>query len=158
MMISKTSSPQEQMLATKVRFGGVTKAMACQQECSMPHSAQIAVVMVVEDEALVRMSLSGELREQGYVVVEAADGDEAISVLNTSVMVDVLITDLRMPGTFDGQDLINWVRDHRPEIKTIVTSAHRGAYAADVSVEKPYDTKHVASVVKALLDKPSVLS
>jgi CheY-like chemotaxis protein len=129
--------------------------MACQHESSLPHPARPAVVMVVEDEALVRMSLSAELRDRGYVVVETANGDEAIDVLTTSVMVDLLITDIRMPGTFDGQDLINWVRNHRPEIKTIVTSAHPGTYAAQAFVEKPYDTKHIATIVKALLDKPS---
>jgi len=81
-------------------------------------------VLIVEDEVLIRMLLSEALRQEGYAVVEAATADEALSVLESSSSPDVLITDVRMPGSIDGFELAAYVRRTKPELKVIITSGH----------------------------------
>jgi DNA-binding NtrC family response regulator len=81
-------------------------------------------VLVVEDEFLIRISVSDHLRETGFAVVEASNGDEAISVLKAGVAFDVVFTDVRMPGATDGLGLLAYVRATQPGLPVVVTSGH----------------------------------
>ena len=69
-----------------------------------------AVALVVESDAARRLEMATRLRRGGLEVIEAADADEAIAVLN-SVVVDVLFSDIDLPGRMDGIDLVKWVRE-----------------------------------------------
>ncbi len=71
---------------------------------------------MVEAEVLVRLSISQYLRDCGYRVIEAASTDEAILVLQDGVRVDIVLTDVQMPGAMDGFGLSQWVRSNRPGI------------------------------------------
>ena len=95
-----------------------------QQPCAVPASR--TVVLIVEDEMLIRMLLAEALRQADYEVVEAANGEEALSVLHASPDPDVLITDVRMPGAVDGFELAAYVRRSKPRLKVIITSGHAG--------------------------------
>jgi CheY-like chemotaxis protein len=64
--------------------------------------ADASTVLVVEDEVLIRMATADYLRVCGYRVVEAGSGDEAVAVLKTDIRVDVVFTDVSMPGTLNG--------------------------------------------------------
>jgi two-component system cell cycle sensor histidine kinase/response regulator CckA len=116
-------------------------------------------VLVVEDEALIRWLLSDYLIGCGYCVIEAGSGDEAIEVLReTRVMVNVVVSDVMMPGATDGFALALWARKKRPEIKVILTSAiAKFTDAADAStfegtiIPKPYDPAKLERRIKALL-------
>jgi CheY-like chemotaxis protein len=111
-------------------------------------------VLVVEDEVLIRMMIADALREQGLAVVEASDSDEALTVLQSSLPIRLLLTDIRMPGEIDGLALARLARVARPGLKVIVTSSHLGAAfagIADAFFSKPYNLRVVAKRVKELL-------
>jgi two-component system, response regulator PdtaR len=80
------------------------------------------VVLIVEDEPLVRMLGADVLEEAGFEVVEAFNGDEALAVLQARPDINVLFTDVNMPGSLDGLDLARIVHERRPDIKLLIAS------------------------------------
>jgi CheY-like chemotaxis protein len=84
------------------------------------------VVLIVEDEALVRMAAVGMVEEAGFEVLEATSADEAILLLEARRDITVVFTDAEMPGSMDGLRLAHAVRGRWPPIKIIATS---GRYA-----------------------------
>ena len=82
-------------------------------------------ILLVEDEILIRLAMADDLRQAGFIVVEASNADEAISVLNSTPDIALVVTDIRMPGRIDGVGLANWVRRHAPHIKIAIASARR---------------------------------
>jgi CheY-like chemotaxis protein len=89
-------------------------------------------VLVVEDEVLLRLSIAAYLRDCGYSVIEAADADEAVLVLKQPDLdIDVLFTDIEMPGAMDGFGLAQWTRANRRGLDVILTgTAPRAVNAA----------------------------
>jgi two-component system, response regulator PdtaR len=114
------------------------------------------LVLVVEDEILVRLMISEELRAEGFRVIEAANGEEALIVLKTTEEIALLLTDVRMPGPIDGTNLAGLVRSNWPSVKIIMTSAHmvEGDLVADAFFGKPYDVASVIECTKTLLGYP----
>ena len=109
-------------------------------------------VLVVEDEIFIRMAISEYLRSCGYKVIEAASGDEALVVLqHTEIRVDVVFSDIEMPGATDGFALARWIRSNRPGLDVIlVGSPPRAAdAAAELCVSGPYPKPYEP---QALLD------
>src|SRR3981081_1699486 len=80
------------------------------------------VVLIVEDEALVRMTAVDMIEEAGFEVLEAANADEAILLLEDRRDITVVFTDIEMPGSMDGLRLAQAVRGRWPPIKIIATS------------------------------------
>ncbi len=116
------------------------------------------VVLVVEDEVLVRMVIAEYLRDCDYVVIEAGSAVEAIALFKADVEVDVVFSDIQMPGSLDGFGLAQWVRQNRPGVKVILTSG--AASAADKAsdlcedgplLQKPYESEEVGRRIKQLL-------
>ena len=100
-------------------------------------------VLVVEDENLVRMVAMELVEEAGFQALEAANADEAIETLERTGAVDILLTDVRMPGSMDGLRLVSIVRRRWPYTKIIVASGHGGleeaeAAGADRFFRKPF--------------------
>ncbi|WP_416409167.1 response regulator [Agrobacterium rosae] len=111
-----------------------------------------AVVLVVEDETLVRMATVMSLEDEGFTVFEAANSDEAIGILKAHDEIRVMFTDIDMPGSMDGLKLASAVRDRWPPVKIIVTSGHHILSDRALPVEgrffsKPYD---VSLVIRAM--------
>jgi two-component system, response regulator PdtaR len=79
-------------------------------------------VLIVEDDALVRVIGSDALEDAGYEVLEAASADEALSLLDANDNVRLLFTDIRMPGKLDGLQLADLVHERWPTIKILITS------------------------------------
>ena len=79
-------------------------------------------VLVVDDVALVRLLVGDYLRDAGFEAIEAASADDAMRMLDGGLEVDVLFTDLVMPGKADGVALALWVREHYPDIKVVLGS------------------------------------
>ena len=105
-------------------------------------------VLVVEDEVLIRMSLVDDLEDAGFRVFQASNATEAIEILIANTAIEVMFTDVDMPGGIDGLKLAASVRDRWPPIKIIVTSGHRRVNVDALPVEarfmaKPYDTAAV---------------
>ena len=86
------------------------------------------VVLVVEDEAMVRIVPTGFFEDAGFEVVEADNGAEAVQVLNSRADIQAVVTDVQMPGTPDGIGLARYVRDVCPDCAIVIRfGAHRGA-------------------------------
>jgi CheY-like chemotaxis protein len=123
-----------------------------------PDSPDKPTILVVEDEVLIRMSVADYLRGCGYRVVEAGNGDEALAILATDTPVDILFTDVQMPGSVDGFGLARWIRRERRNVKVILTSgvARASEAAADLCEEgpmlaKPYDHSELERRIRLLL-------
>jgi CheY-like chemotaxis protein len=101
-----------------------------------------ATILVVEDEGVLRLWLAQELEQNGFQVLVAGTANEAVDMLNGALGVDLVFTDIRMPGSMDGVALMRWVRMKRPEIKVIISSAIR-IDGADATVVKPYSMARV---------------
>lgn len=79
-------------------------------------------VLVVEDDPLVLLSAVAMIEDAGYDVLEAANADEAIALLEDHPQIRVVFTDIEMPGSMDGLKLAAYVRDRWPPVAIIVTS------------------------------------
>lgn len=114
------------------------------------------VILIVEDDILVRVTVADYLRDAGYKVIEAANAAEALQIFASGEPVDVVFTDIQMPGTMDGLMLTRWVRKHHPDIEVLVTSgkghdeASSGLIAHDAFFPKPYRLDAVAAHIRAL--------
>ena len=118
-------------------------------------------ILVVEDEVLIRLAIAEYLRECGYKVHEATHAAEAVAVMESpEVSVDVVFSDVVMPGEMDGFGLARWVRANRPSVEVILTSTvDRSAEVAGMLCEagplmkKPYEPQSVVERIKQLLAK-----
>jgi CheY-like chemotaxis protein len=122
-------------------------------------SARQPVVMVVEDDVLVRFPIAEHLRGLRFTVIEAGSGAEAIDLLRSfDDPVDVVFTDVEMPGPIDGVGILRWIVEHDPAICVILTSGNENAidaaaeYTGDVMfVPKPYRLEEIGSRIRVLL-------
>ncbi len=119
------------------------------------------VILVVDDEVLVRLAVAEFLRDCGYQVFEAADGAEAIKILEaTERPIDLIFSDVQMPN-LDGFGLAKWVRENRPGVHVMLTSgnpAHVAAKAADLChegpiISKPYEHAHLLQQIQKMIAK-----
>lgn len=114
-------------------------------------------VLVVEDQPSVRQLASEMLREMGHRVVTAADGDEAREILLTNSRFDAILSDVVMPGSLDGRSLAQWVTEHHPSIKILLTSGYheyQGDRLGYPMLSKPYTLKSLEEAVLSLFGRP----
>lgn len=115
----------------------------------------VPIILVVEDEVLVRMMVVDELRNAGFVVIEASSAHEACDVLAHRADIRLVLSDMRMPGSLDGVGLARLVRSKYPAIKVVLTSGHIAAIdwaEHDGFFPKPYDSARVIRHIRTLLD------
>jgi DNA-binding NtrC family response regulator len=115
------------------------------------------VILVVEDEVIIRMLMADTLRDEGYEVIEAACGDEGMAVLLSEHRLDLIITDVRMPGQVDGMQLALHAKDQEPGRPVIVSSGHlppEAAHRADEFLKKPYTSSALLDMVNKLIGPP----
>jgi CheY-like chemotaxis protein len=118
-------------------------------------------VLLVEDEDLVRETLADELREEGFEVVEAGTGDEAIRLLEERTDFDLICTDVRMPGKADGIDVAVRARGRIPTVPVLVVSGYAselGRRLEDVTppsafLPKPFRFSQVTDALRDLLPR-----
>lgn len=115
-------------------------------------------ILVVEDDVLVRMPISQYLRDCGYKVIEAVNANEATAILlHHATVVDLVFSDIEMPGSIDGFGLAKWIREHRPGLDVILTGTlPRTVDCAKELCEqgplpKPYDAQVVHNHIRRLL-------
>jgi CheY-like chemotaxis protein len=127
---------------------------------AQPKSAPAAeTVLVVEDEVLVRVVIAEYLRGCGFKVVEAANADEALLVLeHGDIKIDIVFSDIEMPGSMDGFALSRWIRANRPGMEVILAGSPRRATnaAGDLCEEgptlaKPYEPQVALDRTRRLL-------
>lgn len=114
-------------------------------------------ILIVEDEFLIRFMLADSLRDFGYQVIEAASGDEGYDILMSGQTIDLVITDVHMPGELDGMELTRRSKRLAPGRPVIVCSAHLGASDADPAdafLAKPYMMAALSKVIERLIGGP----
>src|SRR3954462_13262842 len=122
----------------------------------MAHSpTERPLVLVVEDEYLIRTHAAEVIRDAGFEVIEASNADEAIMILETRRDIRVVFTDIRMPGSMDGLKLAHAVRDRWPPVHIVATSGQYTFQEGDlptgaVFFPKPYSPGKVADTLVAL--------
>jgi two-component system, response regulator PdtaR len=109
-------------------------------------------VLVVEDEALVNMFITSELRAAGHEVLTAFDADEAIRILEERNDIDLVFTDIQMPGSMDGLKLAAAVKLRWPPIRILVTTGKavptpEQMPAGSAVIPKPYKIQDVLKAV-----------
>lgn len=120
-----------------------------------PHPArQAGVVLIVEDDVLLRLVTASNLREAGFEVVEVANAAEAVIVLK-SMAVDVMLTDVNMPGKMNGLTLAKWVHRHGLNTRIILTSGAEQSLgeASEYAhfLPEPYDGNEVKRLLRTML-------
>lgn len=133
-------------LAGLSSFGGVTVAYSSEQK---------QLVLVVEDEGLIRMHAAEMIRDLGFEAIEAANADQAISILEQIADVTVLFTDIQMPGSMDGLRLLAVVKKRWPPVALLATSGQSRPKDADLPEDarflaKPYMLRDLKTHLDAL--------
>ena len=111
------------------------------------------LILVVDDDALVRVHSNLVLEDAGYEVVEASNAADALAKLEERPDISALFTDVRMPGALNGIDLANAVHAQRPDITILVTSGTDNGTTAAIPeaarfVQKPYTAAQLGRLLK----------
>ncbi len=142
------------------RHIGVADAVQAPPDLSsIAHATQGETVLIIDDEPLVRMLVTDVLRELGYAAIEAADGPTGLKILKSAARIDLLITDIGLPGGMDGGQVAEEARKLRPAVKVLFITGFaekavvgHGHIEAGMSVlTKPFAMEALASRVKGLL-------
>jgi CheY-like chemotaxis protein len=113
------------------------------------------VVLIVEDELLLRMDAVDMVGAAGFEVIEAGTADEAIKILEARPDISVVFTDIQIPGSMDGLKLARAIRGRWPPIKIIATSGRLNVGEIDLPeggrfVPKPYSPGEITGVLREL--------
>jgi CheY-like chemotaxis protein len=123
------------------------------QRMAEGNRAKTPAILIVEDEALVRLCAVDTVVATGFEVIEAASADEAIRILESRSDIRVVFTDIQMPGLMDGLKLAHAVRNRWPPIKIIVTSGCELVTEDDLPeggrfFTKPYDPTEICKALR----------
>jgi CheY-like chemotaxis protein len=125
------------------------------QELLWSHTARI---LVVEDEVLIRAVIAEELRLEGFSVIEADRADDALTYIKAGEQVDLVFSDIQTPGSLNGLQLAETLRDKYPDIPVILTSGNalpRHVGIVEAFVPKPYDVMQTIALVSEILGRNS---
>ena len=114
------------------------------------------VVLVVEDEMLLRMRAVDMVEDAGYTSVEAVDADEAVTILEARSDIALLFTDIQMPGSMDGLRLAHAVHERWPPIKIILVSGALKLAKSDIPADsrffgKPLEAKEMIAEMQEMI-------
>jgi CheY-like chemotaxis protein len=117
------------------------------------------VVLIVEDDFLLRIGAVDMIVDAGFEAIEAGNADQAIEILEARPDITVVFTDIQMPGSMDGLRLAQAVRGRWPPIKIVATSGHVNVREADLPeggrfLPKPYSPRQVTGVLRELTGGP----
>jgi CheY-like chemotaxis protein len=115
-----------------------------------------AVVLVVEDEMLLRMRAVDMVEDAGFISVEAVDADEAVAILESRSDIALLFTDIQMPGSMDGLKLAHAVHMRWPPIKIILVSGQLKLEDLDIPADsrffgKPLEAKFMIAQLQSMI-------
>jgi two-component system, response regulator PdtaR len=108
------------------------------------------VVLIVEDEAIIRMNIVQVARDAGYEVLEASNADEAVDILECRDDICAVFTDVRMPGYMDGIRLAHVIRGRWPPIQLIIMSGLEAPDDSDFPwfIRKPYGNEQITAALR----------
>ncbi|HTW51177.1 MAG TPA: response regulator [Stellaceae bacterium] len=140
------------------RCDGETAENAQSAAAANSHPAGSETILVVEDEELVRDVAVEMIRELGYKVLAASDGNEALQVLQGIASIDLLFTDVLMPGGVSGVALARKARQIRQGLKVLLTSGYPATEGSQMGapgfpmIQKPYQRDKLSLMLRAALD------
>ncbi|MDO6415118.1 response regulator [Sphingomonas sp. BIUV-7] len=110
-------------------------------------------ILIVEDEAIIRMDLVDFFADSGFDVLEAEGADGAIALMENNPSIAAVVTDIQMPGSMDGVKLSHYLRDRWPPTVLIVTSGAIKPTAADlpqgaIFMPKPFNPRTVLDLLR----------
>ncbi len=140
-------------------IGGAETAEAQPELSAVAHAARGQAVLVVDDEPLVRMLVVDVLQELGYTAIEAGDGHSGLKLLQSAARIDLLITDIGLPGGLNGRQVADAARKLRPELKVLFITGYaenavlsHGRIDAGMHVmTKPFAMEGLANRIRSLL-------
>jgi CheY-like chemotaxis protein len=118
-------------------------------------------ILVVEDEPEVRSFVTKQLGTLGYSVIEAANGGAALDALASQPDIDLLFSDLILPGGMTGLQLLERARSLRPDLRAVLTTGYTEEFASfeslitDPVLKKPYKRQRLAETLRKALDLPA---
>lgn len=126
-----------------------------------PKFAPRATILLVEDDNPLRLCLSEMLQVQGYAVLPARDGHEAIHICQTGTAFDLLFTDLKLPGGLNGCELASEIGKRRPGLPVLLTSGYMDCGGVKVPpcaafLMKPYKVSDLQSALSVLLARQKI--
>ena len=118
-------------------------------------------ILVVEDEPLIRMAVSDFLQDCGFKILEAGNAQEALEMIQSDQsQIDLVFSDVRMPGEIDGFGLSKWIRENRPDLPVILVSGDtkKSDVAHELCTEepflrKPYDLQMVVAHIRQYIER-----
>ncbi len=142
--------------------GGERESAAAKEGTAGAAKGKGEVILVVEDDEMVREAVADQLKAIGYGVLSACDGPAALDILGGPDHIDLLFTDVIMPGGFNGSQLAGLARAHRPDLKVLFTSGYTERAAVFTErlpegaelLSKPYRNEELARRVRDILDHP----
>jgi PAS domain S-box-containing protein len=131
------------------------------QSGALPRAADGETVLVVDDEPTVRMLVGDTLNELGYQAIEAADATSGLKVLNSDVQIDLLITDVGLPGSMNGKQMADAARLKRPALKVLfITGYAENAAVSNGDLEpgmhvmsKPFAIEKLAARIRSIIER-----
>ncbi len=129
------------------------------EPAAAPRAEQDETVLVVDDEPTVRMLISDILDELGYTAIEAVDGPAGLAILKSDTRIDLLITDVGLPGGMNGRQMADAARTVRPDLKVLfITGYAENAVVGNGHLEpgmhvltKPFAMEALAIRIKNLI-------
>ena len=142
------------------QFGKEEAATATPAPADVPRAQDGETVLVVDDEPTVRMLISDTLAELGYRAIEAGDAAAGLKVLRSDVRIDLVISDVGLPGGMNGRQMVDAARTDRPDIKVLfITGYAENATIGNGHLErgmhvltKPFAMEKLAARIKAIME------
>jgi CheY-like chemotaxis protein len=124
----------------------------------LDHSVVPAVVLVVEDEMLLRMRAVDIVEDAGFIPIEAVNADDALAILESRADIELLFTDIQMPGSMDGLGLAHAVHERWPPIKIILVSGQLKPANTEIPANsrffgKPLEAKVMIALMQCMIGR-----
>jgi DNA-binding NtrC family response regulator len=117
--------------------------------------ARSPTILIVEDEALIRISMGEEFRDSGFRVLEACNAEEALQIFGAREPIELMISDVNMPG-MDGAALAVWVQSNFPDVRIVLVSgaaSNRSTTTGVVFIAKPFALDNIVRIVRSLIKR-----
>jgi CheY-like chemotaxis protein len=141
-------------------YGEVAEDGPSTEKRVLPRSEQGETVLVVDDEPTVRMLVTDILEELGFTAIEAGDSAAGLKVLQSDVRIDLLVTDVGLPGGMNGRQMADAARTNRPDLKVLFITGYaenaavgNGQLAPGMAVlTKPFPVETMAARIRSMIE------
>lgn len=144
-------------------YGDVPEGTLSSKPAALPRSEQHETVLIVDDEPTIRMLLSDILEQLGYAAIEACDSMDGLEVLQSNAQIDLLITDVGLPGGMNGRQMADAARVSRPNLKVLFITGYaensilsNGDLGLGMAVlTKPFSLETIATRIRSMIESKS---